>query len=168
MTESDLLTADEAAKLLRISHLLFDDHLARGDIAYIAVGRGEKLVRKRFDPEDIFRFRDRQRRLECPPEVTPGRSRAQAAPAEGASTSSLCWRNGAPRNKRREGASGRQCDPSTSKRWLPDHQDCGRPDDPPWVGLGRGAHDRGAGSDDHRICLVDAIVRIGGRSVSGE
>ncbi|WP_187193476.1 MULTISPECIES: hypothetical protein [unclassified Methylobacterium] len=38
MTESDLPTADEAAKLPRISRRTFDGHVARGDITYIAVG----------------------------------------------------------------------------------------------------------------------------------
>lgn len=79
MPEPDLLTADEAAKLLRIGRRTFDGHVARGDIAYIAVGLGEKRVRKRFDPEDIARFRERQRRVECPPEATGGR-RAKEPP----------------------------------------------------------------------------------------
>ncbi len=38
MPETDLLTADEAAKLLRIGHRTFDGHVARGYIAHIAVG----------------------------------------------------------------------------------------------------------------------------------
>lgn len=80
MIESDLLTADEAAKLLRIGRRTFDGHVARGDIAYIAVGLGEKRVRKRFDPEDIARFRERQRRVECPPKPTRSRRRAPAPP----------------------------------------------------------------------------------------
>ncbi|KAA0122848.1 DNA-binding protein [Methylobacterium sp. P1-11] len=80
MIESDLLTADEAAKLLRIGRWTFDDHVARGDIAYIAVGLGEKRIRKRFDPEDIARFREQQRRVECPPQPTQGRRRAAKLP----------------------------------------------------------------------------------------
>jgi hypothetical protein len=52
-------TADEADRLLRIGRHTFDAHVARGDIAYIAVGMGLKRLRKRFDPEDIKRFRDR-------------------------------------------------------------------------------------------------------------
>lgn len=80
MPEPDLLTADEAAKLLRIGRRTFDGHVARGDIAYIAVGLGEKRVRKRFDPEDIARFRESQRRMEGPPEPTRSRRRAPAAP----------------------------------------------------------------------------------------
>ncbi|MCJ2140265.1 helix-turn-helix domain-containing protein [Methylobacterium sp. E-066] len=35
MPAIDLLTADEAANLLRISRRTFDGHVARGDIAYI-------------------------------------------------------------------------------------------------------------------------------------
>lgn len=81
MAESDLLTADEAAKLLRIGRRTFDGHVARGDIAYIAVGLGVKRVRKRFDPEDIARFREQQRRVECPPQPTRGRRRAAKQPA---------------------------------------------------------------------------------------
>lgn len=80
MPEPDLLTADEAANLLRIGRRTFEGHVARGDIAYIAVGLGEKRIRKRFDPEDIAQFRERQRRVECPPEATRGRRRPLAAP----------------------------------------------------------------------------------------
>ena len=82
MTDSDLLTADEAAKLLRIGRRTFDGHVARGDIAYIAVGLGDKRVRKRFAPEDIARFRERQRRLECPPEATGNRRFKEPAKPE--------------------------------------------------------------------------------------
>jgi hypothetical protein len=46
----------------------FDARVALGDIASIAVGMGLKRVRKRFDPEDIKRFRDRQRRVEYQPD----------------------------------------------------------------------------------------------------
>ena len=72
MTQSDLLTADEAAKLLRIGRRTFDGHVARGDITYIAVGLGLKRIRKRFAREDIDRFRDRQCRVERTPDT--GRS----------------------------------------------------------------------------------------------
>ena len=81
MLEPDLLTADEAAKLLRIGRRTFDGHVARGDIAYIAVGLGLQRVCKRFDPADIDRFRDRQRRAERPPELTRNRRRLQGPPA---------------------------------------------------------------------------------------
>lgn len=80
MPEPDLLTADEAAKLLRIGRRTFDGHVARGDIAYIAVGLGLQRVRKRFDPEDIARFRERQRRVECPPKPTRSHTRSVAPP----------------------------------------------------------------------------------------
>ena len=33
-------------------------------------------IRRRFDPEDIARFRDRQRRVEQPPNVVRGRRQA--------------------------------------------------------------------------------------------
>lgn len=79
MPEPDLLTADEAAKLLRIGRRTFDGHVARGDIAYIAVGLGLQRVRKRFDPEDIARFRESQRRVERPRELTRNRRHASAA-----------------------------------------------------------------------------------------
>ena len=75
MLTSDLLTADEAAKLLRIGRRTFDAHVARGDIAYIAVGMGLKRTRKRFDPEELAQFRERQRRVECPPALAPSRPR---------------------------------------------------------------------------------------------
>jgi hypothetical protein len=65
MPEPNLLTAGEVAQMLRTGRRTFDGHVARGDIAYIAVGLGLKRVRKRFDPEDIARFRERQRRVEC-------------------------------------------------------------------------------------------------------
>lgn len=81
MPGTDLLTADEAAKLLRIGRRTFDGHVARGDIVYIAVGPGLKRVRRRFDPEDIARFRERQRRVEGPPEPTRNPRRAPAVPA---------------------------------------------------------------------------------------
>lgn len=81
MPETDLLTADEAAKMLRIGRRTFDGHVARGDIAYIAVGMGEKRIRKRFDPADIDQFRNRQRRVERSPEPTRHRRRLQPAPA---------------------------------------------------------------------------------------
>ena len=79
MPEPDLLTADEAAKLLRIGRRTFDGHVARGDIAYIAVGLGLQRIRKRFDPEDIARFRERQKRVERPLEPTRNRRRGRAA-----------------------------------------------------------------------------------------
>ncbi|MEH3062360.1 MAG: helix-turn-helix domain-containing protein [Methylobacterium radiotolerans] len=82
MTEPDLLTADEAAKLLRIGRRTFDGHVARGDIAYIVVGLGEKRIRKRFDPADIAWFREQQRRVESPPQVAPSRGRDRAAAVE--------------------------------------------------------------------------------------
>ncbi|KST56613.1 hypothetical protein AO398_10055 [Methylobacterium sp. GXS13] len=75
MPAIDLLTADEAANLLRISRRTSDNHVARGDIAYIAVGLGLKRVRRRFSPEDLVRFRDSQRRVDWPSEITTGRSR---------------------------------------------------------------------------------------------
>lgn len=81
MIESDLLAADKAAKLLRVERRTFDGYVARGDIVYIAVGLGLKRVRKRCDPEDIARFREKQRRIERPPEPTRNRRRAPAAPA---------------------------------------------------------------------------------------
>ncbi|UIY45571.1 helix-turn-helix domain-containing protein [Methylobacterium radiotolerans] len=80
MPEPDLLTADEAAKLLRIGRRTFDGHVARGDIAYIAVGLGLQRIRKRFDPEDIARFREQQRRVQSPPDATPSRRRNEKAP----------------------------------------------------------------------------------------
>ena len=83
MNEPALLTADEAAKLLRIGRRTFDGHVARGEIAYIAVGLGMKRVRKRFDPEDISRFRERQRRIERPPEGAPGRRGTKEVSAAG-------------------------------------------------------------------------------------
>jgi len=82
MPETNLLTADEAAKLLRIGRRTFDGHVARGDIAYIAVGLGLQRVRKRFTPEDIAQFRERQRRVESPSPVVSSRKRARAAPIE--------------------------------------------------------------------------------------
>ena len=82
MTDSNLLTADEAAKLLRIGRRTFDGHVARGDIAYMAVGLGRKRIRKRFDPEDIARFRERQKRVDRPPKPTRGRRRASEVPAQ--------------------------------------------------------------------------------------
>ncbi|SDO56190.1 DNA binding domain-containing protein, excisionase family [Methylobacterium phyllostachyos] len=81
MPEPDLLTADEAAELLRISRRTLDGHVARGDIAYISVGLGEKRTRKRFDPADIDRFRERQRRVEAPPPATPSCRRRKEVPA---------------------------------------------------------------------------------------
>ena len=89
MIESDLLTADEAAKLLRISRRTFDGHVARCEMAYIAVGLGLQRVRKRFDPEDIARFREKQRRVECPPEPPQSRRRAPATPTEAAEFKAL-------------------------------------------------------------------------------
>lgn len=79
MPEPDLLTADEAAKQLRIGRRTFDVHVARGDIAFIAVGLGLQRIRKRFDPEDIARFREQQRRVDPPPRVARrGRDRVAA------------------------------------------------------------------------------------------
>ncbi|WP_342167037.1 helix-turn-helix domain-containing protein [Methylobacterium sp. SD21] len=79
MLTSDLLTADEAAKLLRIGRRTFDAHVARGDIAYIAVGMGLKRTRKRFDPADLAQFREQQRRVECPPELSPKQARGHVS-----------------------------------------------------------------------------------------
>lgn len=39
-------------------------------------------IRKRFDPEDIARFREQQKRIECPPEFTRGRRRVPEVPAQ--------------------------------------------------------------------------------------
>jgi len=74
MPETDLLTADEAARSLRISRRTFDGHIARGDITYNVVGLGLERIRKRFALEDIDRFRDRQRRVEQTPDAGHGRT----------------------------------------------------------------------------------------------
>jgi hypothetical protein len=70
MTQSGLLTADEAAKVLRIGRRTFVGHVVRGDIAYIAVGLGFKWIRERSDPEGIAPFGS-GRAVECAPEPTP-------------------------------------------------------------------------------------------------
>jgi hypothetical protein len=59
----------------------FEGHVAQGDVAYTAVGLGLQRVRKRFDPKDIARFRERQRRVGCLPEPTRNRARAPASSA---------------------------------------------------------------------------------------
>jgi excisionase family DNA binding protein len=82
MPLSTLLTADEAAELLRIGRRTFDAHVARGDIPYIAVGVGLKRTRKRFEPEDLARFRERQRRVECSPDPIPSRPRTVGQQSE--------------------------------------------------------------------------------------
>ncbi len=66
MTESDLLTPDEAAARLRISRRTLDGHVASGAIRYVSVGLGLKRSRKRFDPADLETFRESQKRAECP------------------------------------------------------------------------------------------------------
>jgi hypothetical protein len=65
MIESDLLTSDESAQRLRMSRRTFDGHVANGDISYIVVGLGLKRSRKRFDPADLDRFQEKQRRTAC-------------------------------------------------------------------------------------------------------
>ncbi len=83
MLDAHLLTADEAAKLLRISRRIFDGHVARGDIAHIAIGLGLMRARKRFATDDIARFRERQRRVECLPEPTRVGRRTAGLPQHG-------------------------------------------------------------------------------------
>src|SRR5690349_19715936 len=68
-----LLSMDEAAAELGISVRTLFDHCRFGEITYIAVGRGLKRRRKMFDPEDLTRFRERQRRTECPSSDAPAR-----------------------------------------------------------------------------------------------
>ena len=84
MKESDLLTAEEAASLLRIGRRTFDAHVARGDIHYIAIGLGQKRTRKRFDPADIDRFRENQRRAACPSSNAQDRRRTPTTSGSGA------------------------------------------------------------------------------------
>lgn len=104
MPKPDLLTADEAAKLLRIGRRTFDAHVGRGDIAYIAVGMGLKRTRKRFDPEDLVRFRDRQRRVECPSDPTASRASASAPKSEGTDFAAILRERRAEKRATREKA----------------------------------------------------------------
>lgn len=106
MLTSDLLTADEAAKLLRIGRRTFDAHVARGDIAYIAVGMGLKRTRKRFDPEDLARFRQQQRRVECPSAPSLSRQRATKPQPESIDFAAILRERRAERQAAREKARG--------------------------------------------------------------
>lgn len=104
MPLSTLLTADEAAEMLRIGRRTFDAHVARGDIPYIAVGMGLKRTRKRFEPEDLARFRERQRRLEYPTTLADRTERA-ASPGEGIDFAALLReRRAEKRAARRKGS----------------------------------------------------------------
>ncbi|MCJ2023126.1 helix-turn-helix domain-containing protein [Methylobacterium sp. J-067] len=104
MLTSNLFTANEAAKLLRVGRRAFDAHVARGDIAYIAVGMGLKRIRKRFDPEDLARFRERQRRVECPSDPSQSKARASASKSEGTDFAAILRERRAEKRATREKA----------------------------------------------------------------
>lgn len=76
--QDQLLTPAEAAARLRISRRTLDGHVASGGLRYISVGLGLKRRRMRFDPADLDRFLEGQRRVECPPVAVPARRRPPA------------------------------------------------------------------------------------------
>ncbi len=76
---ADLLTLNEAAASLGISPRTLQEHVRQGSISYIATGLGQVRRRKMFDPADLARFKERNRRTECPPSAVPSRARSLAA-----------------------------------------------------------------------------------------
>ncbi|WP_412758570.1 helix-turn-helix domain-containing protein [Methylobacterium radiotolerans] len=60
-----LLTLAEAAARLRISPRTLLGHVRVGRIPYVSVGLGLQRVRRRFDPTDLDRFLEEQRRVDC-------------------------------------------------------------------------------------------------------
>ena len=76
-----LMTMEEAAAYLHIAPRTLRDHIARGEIRYVAVGGGRGRPRKLFTEDDIQDFVRRQSRMQpCP-------STAGRAPRSTATTS---------------------------------------------------------------------------------
>ncbi|TFZ59352.1 DNA-binding protein [Methylorubrum sp. Q1] len=73
--ERPLYDFEQTAQYLGVSKRTLHSLVSNGLISYIAVGLGLKRRRKMFDPEDLARFRERQRRTECPSTSGPGRRR---------------------------------------------------------------------------------------------
>lgn len=78
-----LLTPKEACEELKIGMDTLLWHVEQGELLYVAVGKGKQRIRRRFDPEDIARFKELRRRRECPSIVE------RAAAARGSSTSGV-------------------------------------------------------------------------------
>src|SRR6188472_1945382 len=66
-----LYTLKEAAALLGMSPDTLRGYLDKGEISYIALGHGRRRIRRRFDIEDLERFKARQRRTDEWPSTSP-------------------------------------------------------------------------------------------------
>ena len=95
-----LLTPKEAAARLAITleqltALVFD-----GEIAYIAIGRGQKRPRRRFTEADIEEFIERRRRREMPFHATLHAHRSRRRSAETAEPVGFMARLAAERERK--------------------------------------------------------------------
>jgi excisionase family DNA binding protein len=61
-----LMTLPEAAEFLRISERTLQDHVAAGEIRYIAIGSGVKRRKKLFDETDLAEFIEGRKTVEAP------------------------------------------------------------------------------------------------------
>ena len=64
-----LLTPDEVIKILGIDKKTLAGHVAAGDIAFIAIGRGTVRQRRRFTEKDVQAFIDKRRTINAPPQA---------------------------------------------------------------------------------------------------
>src|SRR4051812_33057765 len=69
-----LLTLDEAASELTICKRTLMQHIASGELPYIATGNGRQRLQRKIVPADLRNFIDKRRRVECP-SISPARNR---------------------------------------------------------------------------------------------
>ncbi|WP_425311710.1 helix-turn-helix domain-containing protein [Microvirga massiliensis] len=62
---SRLLTIPETAEILGMSVKTVTGHINAGRLPSIAVGNGQMRSRRRIHPDDLQKFFDAQRRIEC-------------------------------------------------------------------------------------------------------
>lgn len=76
-----LLTAAEVAAWLNCSIKIVREHVRAGDLPFIAIGRGDKRPRMRFDPRDVQRLIDLRKTTRIPPMPRGNYSRSSPKPA---------------------------------------------------------------------------------------
>jgi excisionase family DNA binding protein len=90
---SKLLTMNEAATQLGISTRTLRGHVKMGEIAYIALGHGVKRVRRMFDESDLEAFKERRRRVDPCPSISPKTRRSSTSTSGGQVSDFTALRN---------------------------------------------------------------------------
>jgi predicted site-specific integrase-resolvase len=70
-----LLKPKEAAAELGVCLQVLMRHVANGDLPYVLIGSGTQRKARRFAPEDLEKFKDKQRRYEAPITVVESQRR---------------------------------------------------------------------------------------------